>query len=124
MFGTETGQYSAPGLEGRHHVTSEPISSEVVDVQDVVLQTGARGRIRGSELHQRQRPDIEVMTHSTWLTPSIAFRHLPPNSARFGYATKGVFFISAQLSTEAVSTLRKVWLLIRLWKQPSAQARM
>ena len=46
----------------------------------------------------------------SWLgllhTLSIAFRHLPPNSARFGYAT---LFISAQLSTDAVSTLRKVW---------------
>ena len=36
------------------------------------------------------------MTH----TPSIAFRHLPPNSARFDYAT------------DAVSAFRKVWLLI------------
>ena len=32
-------------------------------------------------------------------TPSIAFRHLPPNSARFGYATEGALFISAQLSS-------------------------
>ena len=30
----------------------------------------------------------------------IAFRHLPPNSARFGYATEGALFISAQLSTD------------------------
>ena len=28
----------------------------------------------------------------------IAFRHLPPNSARTGYATEGALFISAQLS--------------------------
>ena len=56
-------------------------------------------------------------------TPSIAFRHLPPNSARFGYATEGALFISAQLSTDAVSALQKVRVLIRLWKQPSAQAR-
>ena len=40
-----------------------------------------------------------------------------------GYATEGALFISAQLSTDAVSGLRKVWVLIRLWKQPSAQAR-
>ena len=39
--------------------------------------------------------------------PSIAFRHLPPNSARFSYATEGPLFISAQLSTDAVSALRK-----------------
>ena len=57
-------------------------------------------------------------------TPSTAFRHLPPNSARFSYATEGARFISAQLSTDAVSALRKVWVLpITLWKQPSAQAR-
>ena len=56
-------------------------------------------------------------------TPSIAFRHLPPDSARIGYATEGALFISAQLSTDAVGTPRKVWVLIRLWKQPGAQAR-
>ena len=44
-------------------------------------------------------------------TPSIAFRHLPPNSARFSYATEGALFISAQLSSEAVSALRKVRVL-------------
>ena len=49
-------------------------------------------------------------------TPNIAFRHLPPNSARFDYATEGALFISAQLSTDALSAaLRKVWVLIRLW---------
>ncbi len=56
-------------------------------------------------------------------TPSTAFRHFPPNSARFSYATEGVLFISAQLSTNAVSAVRKVPVLIRLWMQPSAQAR-
>ena len=56
-------------------------------------------------------------------TPSITFRHLPPNSARFSYATEGALFISTQPSTDAVSALRKVWVLIRLWKQPIAQAR-
>ena len=45
-------------------------------------------------------------------TPSIAFRHLPPNSARFGYATEGTLFISVQLSSDAVSALRKVPVLI------------
>ena len=35
-------------------------------------------------------------------TPSTAFLHLPPNSARFSYATEGALFISAQLSTNAV----------------------
>ena len=32
--------------------------------------------------------------------------------ARFSYATEGALFISAQLSTDAVSALRKVWVLI------------
>ena len=50
-------------------------------------------------------------------TPSIAFRHLPPSSARIGYATERALFISAQLSTDAVSSLRKVWVLLRLWKE-------
>ena len=45
-------------------------------------------------------------------TPSIAFRNLPPNSARFSYATEGALFISAQLSSDAVSALRKVPVLI------------
>ena len=40
-------------------------------------------------------------------TPGIAFRHLPPNSARFGYATEGSLFTSVQLSNDAVSNLRK-----------------
>ena len=47
-------------------------------------------------------------------TPSIAFRHLPPNSARFSCATEGALFISTQLSTDAVSALQNVWVLIRL----------
>ena len=47
-------------------------------------------------------------------TPSIAFGHLPPNSARTGYATKGALFISTQLSTDAVSALWKVWVLVRM----------
>ena len=44
-------------------------------------------------------------------------------TARFGYATEGALFISAQLSSDAVSALQKLWVLIRLWKQLSAQAR-
>ena len=50
----------------------------------------------------------------------LAFRHLPPNSARFSCATEGALFMSTQLSTDTVSALRKVWVLIWLWKQPSA----
>ena len=53
------------------------------------------------------------------LTPSrIAFQHLPPTSARYGYTTSEG---AMQLSTDAaVSALRKVWVLIRLpRKQPA-----
>ena len=53
-----------------------------------------------------------ALTH----TPSIAFRHLPPTSARFSYATEGALFISAQLSTDAVIGLRKVWVLMTVPK--------
>ena len=45
-------------------------------------------------------------------TLSISFRHLPPDSARTGYALKRALFISEQLSTDAVSALPKVWVLI------------
>ena len=45
------------------------------------------------------------------LRASLQFRHLPPNSARFSYATEGALFISAQLSSDAVSALRKVRIL-------------
>ena len=45
-------------------------------------------------------------------TPSIAFRHLPPNCARFSYATEEALFISAQLSSDAVSAPRKDRILI------------
>jgi len=45
-------------------------------------------------------------------TPSIAFRHFPPNSAGFSYATERALFISAQLSSDAVSALRKLRVLI------------
>ena len=44
--------------------------------------------------------------HGPLHTPSSAFRHLPPNSARFSYATEGALFISAQLCNDAVSALR------------------
>ena len=52
---------------------------------------------------------VHVHTHTH--TPSTVFWHLPPNSARFGYATEGAHFIKAQLSTNVVSAIRKVWVL-------------
>ena len=85
----------------------------------MVLKSRALG-VRG----QDQRPweglgPAQTPNH----TPNIAFWHLPPNSARTGYTTEGALFISTQLSTDAVSALRKVQVLIRLCKQPSAQSR-
>ena len=56
--------------------------------------------------------DSAIARHILDHTPSIAFRHLPPNSARFVYATEGALFISAQLSTVSVNALLKVWVLI------------
>ena len=50
--------------------------------------------------------------HARTHTPSTAFRHPPPNSSSFSYATEGALFISVQLSTDTVSVLRKVRILI------------
>ena len=79
--------------------------------------------LRGAAVHQRgRRPPKSLGTNHTH-TPSTAFRHLPPNSARFSYTTEEALFISAQLSSDAANALRKIWVLIRLWKQPSDKAR-
>ena len=56
-------------------------------------------------------------------TPSLAFRHLPPNSARSGYVTEGALFISVQLPADAVRELRKVQVVVRLGKQRNVEAR-
>ena len=48
----------------------------------------------------------KTSTHTRLYTPSIAFRHIPPNSARFSYATEGALFISAQLFSDAISALQ------------------
>ena len=61
--------------------------------------------------------DVEKLSVCTRLgmhyTPSIAFRHLLPDSARFSYAiAEGTLFISALLSSDAISALRKVRVLI------------
>ena len=47
-----------------------------------------------------------VITHSG--------HRFPAPSSKLGYATEGALFISAQLSTDAASALRKVWVLIKL----------
>ena len=48
---------------------------------------------------------------------ALSFRHLPPDSTTTGYATEVALLLSAHLSTDAVIALRKVWVLIRPWKQ-------
>ena len=57
---------------------------------------------------EAEAPVALVCDEGAGHSPSIAFRHLPPNSARAGYATEGALFISAQLSTDAVSAPRRV----------------
>ena len=57
-------------------------------------------------------------------TPSSAFWHLPPNSARTGYAKEGALFISVQLPTDDVSALPKVWVLIRLCQRQSPSTKV
>ena len=66
--------------------------------------------------NSESRPVVLVVVrprHKQPRTLSIAFRHLPASSARIGYATEGAFFISAQLSTDAVGVLRNVWVLLK-----------
>ena len=63
-------------------------------------------------VHRRgQRPPKGLGTNHT---PSIAFRHPPPNYARFIVTPLKGHSISAQLSSDAVSALRKVLVLIWL----------
>ena len=57
-------------------------------------------------------PTSTRLQHIHTLRASLQFRHPPPNSARFSYTTEGALFISAQLSTDAVSALRKARVLI------------
>ena len=54
-------------------------------------------------------------------TPSIAFRHLPPNSARFSYATKGALYLHAAVQQHGQCPPKGL-VLIWLWKQPTAKA--
>ena len=67
------------------------------------------------------------------ILPCVCVSHSEPHSehhfpapsfklCQTGYTSEGALFISAQLSTDMVSALRKVWVLIWLEKQPSAKA--
>ena len=57
--------------------------------------------------------------HTLWASLSGTFLQTLPELVT---PLKGHSFISTQLSTNAVSTLRKFWVLVRLWKQHGAQA--
>ena len=54
-------------------------------------------------------------------TQSLAFRHLPPDSAVIGYATEGVLFTSHTCPPTLSAPSEKVLVLIRLWKHHSVQ---
>ena len=72
-----------------------------------------RNELRETECQERTPSKVQESDARSH-TPSIAFRHLPPNSARFSCATEGALFISGQLSTDTVNAFRKVWVLIKL----------
>ena len=63
---------------------------------------------------------LQALVYDILPSPTAVFSyvigscHLPPKSARYSYATEGALFISAQLSTDVVSALRRVWVLINL----------
>ena len=58
--------------------------------------------------------------HSVHRFPALSFLQ----TARTGYATQRALFISTQLHvSDTASVVRKVWVLISLWKQHSVQAR-
>ena len=94
------------GVTGRHRNTQRafPVGrirpeTELQDVTGTHKQrVPAMGRISRREHHHT-------------LSIAFRFRHLPSNSARTSYAIEGELFFSAQLSTDDVSALRKVWVL-------------
>ena len=66
--------------------------------------------------HRTAVPDAVSAFQKVWVLTtlsSIVFQHLPPNSARIGYATEEALFIFMHLSTDAVSALQNVWVLTR-----------
>ena len=78
--------------------------------------------VSGLPLFPRRKPHDTTTAYKAFLytTPNShsehrPFRHLPPNSARFGYATDGALFISAQLSTDAERKKRVPSRFKRLW---------
>ena len=68
---------------------------------------GAALELAAHAEHFLQKNKKPIREHHHY-TLSITFQHPPPNSARIGSATEVALFISAQLSTDAVSTFQKV----------------
>ena len=114
-----------PSIAFRHlpphseHRFPAPSSTLRASLSDIFLHTPsiAFRHLPPHSQHRFPAPSstLPASLSGTFLhAPSIAFRHRPPDSARFGYATEGALFISTQLSTDAVSAFRKVWVLIKL----------
>ena len=102
-----------PGAPGALHAVHGATAAGAVPLVRLVVtaRAPALGLLtKGERIDCHTSSKCNIRPH----TPSCAFRHLPPNSARFSYATEGALFISAHLSTDAVSAFRKVW---GLWKQ-------
>ena len=53
--------------------------------------------------------NLKLLIHTQWAHSQHRF---PAPSSRFGFATEGALFISAQLSSDTVSALQKVRVLI------------
>jgi len=95
--------FAGPGEITRREV-------ELLDLQE------SPGEIKGRKMelgfHRKlDNPLLRVFLNNT-LRASLSGTSVPPNSARFIYATEGALFVSAQLSSDAVSALRKVLALI------------
>ena len=109
-----------------HEFVCKPMSLEAPDKSRTTLRSSLSGTflqtlpdlvtpLKGHSLSPRSCPPTRSAPPkglSTDHIPSTAFRHLPPHSVRFSYATEGALFISALLSTDTVSVLRKVRVLI------------
>ena len=65
--------------------------------------------------------DARSVTFLQTLPELVTFSSLVAIFFWFANGPEGAFFFSAKLSTDDVSALRKVWVLIRRWKQHNVQ---
>ena len=78
----------------------------------ICIYIHARALSKSHAIHGT-RVIISAPVRKVTLCISIIYRHLLPNSARTSYATeRALDFISAQLSTDAVTALGKAWVLV------------